>query len=618
MQNIFLFGIISLNDGKASFSLILNFSEDLIMGILTYKGDSFYMDGEKYTILSGAMHYFRIPHQYWRDRLLKLKECGFNTVETYTSWNLHEPREGEFNFEGDLDIAKYIAIAQELGLNVILRPGPYICAEWEFGGFPAWLLKYEKMPLRCYDETFLSKVERYYKELLPRVRPYLASNGGNVIMLQVENEYGSFGDDKDYLRAVAKIYQENGMDCMYFTSDGTCYSMLTGGTLDEYLAVANFGSKPEERLAILKEYRPNQPLMCGEYWCGWFDHWFEEHHTRTAEEIVSDFEGFFKINASFSFYMFHGGTNFGFMNGANHGSKYEPTVTSYDYCSPLNEAGDRTATYYAVRDMVAKYCGPVPELTATETKKAAYGKVALTETADLFENLDNISKPVHSAAPKFMEELDQSYGYILYRSTMQGPRDVRGITIEEIHDRVQIFLDGEHKGTYCRWAPPAKEELVTFGLGYGESVQIDLLTENMGRVNYGAHIPGRNGIRAMRTSGQYHFGWDMYSLPMEDELDNLKFKPTDGKATTKPTFLRGTFEIDDEPADTFIRLDGFHKGFVKINGFNLGRYFNDAGPQKTLFVPAPKLKKGKNEILVFESDSTDTFSVEFFAEPDLG
>ena len=588
------------------------------MGTITFDNECFYMDGKPYTVISGAMHYFRIPHQYWYDRLLKLKECGFNTVETYTCWNLHEPREGEFDFSGNLDLVKYIETAQVLGLNVILRPGPYICAEWEFGGFPAWLLKYEKMSLRCYDETFLSKVERYYTELLGRVRPHLTSNGGNIIMVQVENEYGSYGNDKDYLNAIVQIYKDNGIDCLYFTSDGPEKTMLSGGTLENCLAVANFGSDPENRLSILKDFRPNQPVMCGEYWCGWFDHWFGKHHTRTAEEICSDFEGFFRLGASFNFYMFHGGTNFGFMNGANGGSKYEPTVTSYDYCSPLSEAGDRTPTYYAIRDMIRKYCGEVPPLTATETKKAAYGTVQLTEIADLFENLDRISMPIHSATPAFMEELGQNYGYILYRSTIRGPHGPKKLIIESIHDRVQIFFDRKWRGTYCRWAPPSSEELVMVELDKNEQIHIDLLVENMGRINFGSKLRDRKGVGAVRLDYQYHFGWDIHCLPMDSELDTLDFKPITQDTVNAPSFLRGFFNIEGMPADTFLRLDGFHKGFVKINGVNIGRYFNDAGPQKTLFVPAPFLKTGDNEILVFESDGTDTLSVEFFAEPDLG
>ncbi len=590
------------------------------MNKLTYDKNGFYMNGEKFIIRSGAMHYWRIPREYWYDRLLKLKECGFNTLETYTAWNLHEKNEGQFDFSGNLDIAKYIEMATELGLYVILRPGPYICAEWEFGGFPAWLLKYEKMDLRCYDETYLSKVRNYYSELLSRVRPYTAGNGGNLIMIQVENEYGSYGNDKKYLRAIAQMYKDLGIDCVYFTSDGPNLTMLSGGTLDDCLSVANFGSKPIERFETMKQFRPDGPLMCGEYWCGWFDHWFDKHHTRTAEEISVDFEEFFKIGASFSFYMFHGGTNFGFMNGANYSERYDPTVTSYDYCAPLNEAGDRTPTYYAVRDVIQKYCGPAPDLTAKDSEKAAYGKVKLTEKADLFENLDRISTPVHTAAPKFMEELGQNYGYILYRSVLRGPREPRRITIEKVHDRAHIFLNKELKAIYYRGNEPiAKEDEVVFEIGRDEEVQFDILAENMGRINYGPKLRDQKGINGVRMSGQYHFGWDTYCLPMEDELEKLEFASVcNGETIEMPTFLRGYLDIGGEPKDTFIRLDGFTKGFVKINGINIGRYFNIAEPQKTLYVPAPFLRSGKNEILVFESDKTTSCEVEFFAEPDLG
>ena len=243
------------------------------MGILTYKDKDFYMDGERYTVISGAMHYFRIPREYWYDRLLKLKECGFNTVETYTCWNLHEKVEGKFDFSGMLDVGAYIKTAKELGLNVILRPGPYICAEWDFGGLPAWLLTHESIPLRCYNEEFIALVRRYYEALFNEVRPYLAVNGGNVVMLQVENEYGSYGDDKEYLRAIVDIYRDCGVDCQLFTSDGATSFMLNGGTLPDFPCVANFGSKPADNFAALEKFRPGQPTMCGEFWCGWFDHW---------------------------------------------------------------------------------------------------------------------------------------------------------------------------------------------------------------------------------------------------------------------------------------------------------------------------------------------------------
>ena len=333
------------------------------MGILTYNDKTFLMDGKPYTILSGAMHYFRIPREYWHDRLLKLKEIGFNTVETYTAWNLHEREEGVFDFTGMLDVAAYVDEAAALGLNVILRPGPYICSEWEFGGLPAWLLRYDDMAIRCADPLFIEKVRRYYHALFDELRPRLATNGGNIIMVQIENEYGSYGNDKDYLNAVVDIYRECGVDVTLFTSDGACWWMLGGGTLPDYLCVANFGSHPKENFAMLEKFRPDQPKMCGEYWVGWFDHWYEEHHVREPEEIAALFRDMLDAGASLNFYMFHGGTNFGFMNGANHGGKYEPTITSYDYNALLSEAGDLTPAYHAVRKIIEEYFGALPPLT---------------------------------------------------------------------------------------------------------------------------------------------------------------------------------------------------------------------------------------------------------------
>ncbi len=587
------------------------------MGILTYSGNRFYLDGKPFVVISGTMHYFRIPREYWRDRLLKLKECGFNTVETYTCWNLHEPRENEFNFEGNLDIEAYIDTAAELGLHVILRPGPYICAEWEFGGLPAWLLNYENMPLRCYDEGFLKLLRRYYGELLRRVKPRLAVNGGNIFMLQIENEYGSYGDDKDYLRAIVDIYRENGADCLFFTSDGPTYTMLSGGTLDEYLAVANFGSAPKANLAVMSELYPDRPLMCGEFWSGWFDHWFEHHHIRPAEEIVQCVKEFADLGASFNFYMFHGGTNFGFTNGANYADRYQPTVTSYDYNAPLSEAGDRTETYYKLREILRERYGNVLELTASETPKAAYGKVALTEKAYLFENLNNISSPVPVTEPKYMEQIGQSFGYTLYRTKIKGPKNKAAINADVMHDRAHYYVNGELRAIHYRGDKEGiKKNAVEIALGIGEDADIDILVENMGRVNYGAKLRDRKGIHGVRLGYQHHFGWEMFPLPMDD-LGGLKYTAADGK-TKGPVFLKGHLEIEGEPADTFLRLDGFEKGFVTVNGINIGRYFNSAGPQKTLYVPAPYLKSGSNEIIVFESDKTDRIEIEFLDKPDLG
>ncbi len=587
------------------------------MGILTYKGTQFYLDGKPFVVISGAMHYFRIPREYWRDRLLKLKECGFNTVETYTCWNLHEPKEGQFCFEGNLDIEAYIETATELGLHIILRPGPYICAEWEFGGLPAWLLNYENMPLRCYDEKFLRILRRYYQELLRRIRPHLAVNGGNIFMLQIENEYGSYGNDKKYLQAIVDIYREHGAECLFFTSDGPSYTMLSGGTLDEYLAVANFGGAPKKNLAIMQELYPDRPLMCGEFWSGWFDHWNEHHHIRPTEEIVQCVREFAELEASFNFYMFHGGTNFGFTNGANYDEFYQPTITSYDYNAPLAEAGDRTETYYRLRKIIEERYGGVPELTATETPKATYGKVELTEAADLFANLERISVPVDVVVPKYMEEIGQNFGYVLYRTSISGPKNPGKLHAEVIHDRAQVFIDGEKRATWERWDKKGIENSpVMLNLGIGEQVDVDILVENMGRINYGPKLRDRKGLHGVQYEYQHHFGWKMYPLEMED-LSGLAFSAAP-RSGDRPVFLRGILTIKGTPCDTFLRLDGFTKGFVKINGHNIGRYFNPAGPQKTLYIPAPFLKNGDNEILVFESDGYTDNTVKFFAEPELG
>ncbi len=586
------------------------------MGILTYNDKTFLMDGKPYTILSGAMHYFRIPREYWRDRLTKLKECGFNTVETYTAWNLHEKEEGVFDFTGMLDVAAYVDEAAALGLNVILRPGPYICSEWEFGGLPAWLLKYGDMAIRCADPAFIEKVRRYYRALFAELTPRLATKGGNIIMVQIENEYGSYGNDKDYLNAVVDIYRECGVDVTLFTSDGACWWMLGGGTLPEYLCVANFGSHPRENFAMLEKFRPDQPKMCGEYWVGWFDHWYEEHHVRQAEEIAALFRDMLDAGASLNFYMFHGGTNFGFMNGANHGGKYEPTITSYDYNALLSEAGDLTPAYFAVRRIIEERFGKLPPLTVKNSEKAAYGRVALTEECFVLDAAPAMTAPIRAAAPKWQEAIGQNWGYTVYSTVVRGPREEMQLRADAIHDRAAVFMDGEWKGLFER---SRRADRVTVELGRGEQVKMDILVENMGRINYGPEMSDRKGMVGIRFGQQNHYGWEMYPLTMEPEqLEKIPFRPKTGAGVEKSSFLRGTLTVVGAPKDTFIRLDGFHHGFVAVNGFNLGRYYNDAGPQKTLYCPAPMLREGENEIIVFEMDSCDRNEIVFTDTPDLG
>lgn len=579
----------------------------------TYHKDQFMLDGEPFSIMSGAIHYFRTVPEYWEDRLTKLKACGLNTVETYTCWNLHERREGQFDFSGILDIERFIETAERLGLWVILRPGPYICAEWEFGGLPSWLLSYPDLALRCDDPVYLEKVRPYYRELLCRVRPHLCTNGGNVIMVQVENEYGSYGDDKAYLQKVVEIYKENGIDCLLFTSDGTARWMLSGGTLPDILAVANFGSHTEQILA-LNDFQQDRPLMCGEFWDGWFDHWYEDGHVlRPDQEIEHELNVFFDLGASFNIYMFHGGTNFSFWNGANHPGEYQPTVTSYDYRALLTEAGDTTRLYDTIKRVIEQRTGkPAPDIAVKNSEKAAYGSLMLTEQADLFDNLDSLATPVKAAFPKTMEQLGQDFGFTLYRTTVQGPIEPLQLCFGELHDRGIVFVNGKLAGIKER---DRRDDEITIALDFGESATVDILVENMGRVNYGINLLDRKGIiGGVRLGQRYHFGWEMYPMTMDD-LSNLIYKSLSG--FTAPTFLRGTLHLESAPKDTFIRLDGFTKGFVMVNGFNIGRYYNPAGPQKTLYVPAPLLKQGDNEIVVFESDGFTDPTIEFVDDPEL-
>ena len=579
----------------------------------TYEKDVFLYDGQPVTLISGAVHYFRTVPEYWEDRLSKLKACGFNAVETYTCWNLHERREGQFDFSGILDIERFIETAGRLGLFVILRPGPYICAEWDFGGLPSWLMSYPDLALRCDDPAYLEKVKPYYRELLSRVRPHLCTNGGNVIMMQVENEYGSYGDDSIYLQKVVDIYRENDIDCLLFTSDGTARWMLSGGTLPDVLAVANFGSYVDQMLT-LREFQKDRPLMCGEFWCGWFDHWYESgRDQRAGEDIAGEVNRFFDLGASFNFYMFHGGTNFGFWNGANHPGEYQPTITSYDYCALLTEAGDTTPLYDTVKGVIEQRTGKkAPDIKITNSEKATYGKLELTKQADLFANLDRISAPIKAAFPKTMEQIGQDFGYILYRTEIKGPVEPLPLCFGEIHDRAIVFVNGKRVGLKER---DRVDDEIIISLDFGETATLEILVENMGRVNYGIHLLDKKGILGgVRLGQRYHFGWEMYPLTMDD-LSGLVWGEQSG--FEKPTFLRGNLHLDEQPKDTYIRLDGFTKGFVTVNGFNIGRYFNPAGPQKTLYVPAPLLKQGDNEIVVFESDGYTDSAISFVDVPQL-
>lgn len=578
--------------------------------MLEIKNKKFYMDSKPFDIYSGAMHYFRTVPEYWEDRLTKLKAAGFNTVETYVCWNLHEKKPGEFDFSGILDIEKYLEIAQKVGLYAIVRPGPYICAEWDFGGLPAWLLKDKNMQIRCMYPDYLKCVERFYKELLPRLVPHLQSNGGNIIAMQVENEYGSYGNDKDYLRYVEKLTRDCGIDCLLFTSDGNTNNMISGGSLPDIYKVLNFGSRSRTAFNVLKGFENDGPNMCGEFWCGWFDHWRDKHHTRNSLEIVNEIKGFIDNDASFNMYMFHGGTNFGFTAGANQnqGHGYEPTVTSYDYCAMLTEWGDYTPAYHAVRKLLCEKQGIEPPELPESPKLQSIGKVELTEAASLFENLDNIGEKHHVPVPEGMEYFGQNFGLIYYETTLKGKYNASPMYVKNVHDFAEVYFDGEKKTSIDRtlYTVEGKTTLkdVIFKKKKGESSpflmpalsgerKIGVLVDTMGRVNYGENMLDRKGISDIYLGIQRLMGYDVWTLPL-DNLDKLKYSSSVKK--DEPVFLKGSFKTDSK-ADCFVHLDGFNRGCVYINGFNLGRFWK-VGPQKSLYIPGTLLKD-ENEIIVF-------------------
>lgn len=582
---------------------------------LTYDKNGFYLDNVPFQIRAGAIHYFRVVPEYWKDRMLKLKQCGLNTVETYTCWNLHERKEGKFDFSGNLDLDKYLKTAEELGLYVILRPGPYICSEWDMGGLPSWLLAIEGMQIRCYHEGFLEKVRNYYRKLFEVVRPHFSTNGGCVIAVQIENEYGSYGDDQAYLQEVKKIYEENEVDVCLFTSDGPGYFMLSGGTIPGVLATVNFGSNPKGNFELLRKFQPDAPLMCTEYWNGWFDHWYEKHHKRDSADTAQVYREMLEMGASVSFYMFHGGTNFGFHNGANFDHGLQPTVTSYDYNCPVSECGDLTEKYFAIKAVIEEYTGEHIALTVENLPKMEYGIVALTEQADLLKEVKRLQKPIHSPYLLSMEELGQDFGFVLYESPMNGPFERQDLEIDGLQDRALIYWNEKLLG--IKENTGKRNDSVKFGLEANESGMLSILVENMGRVNYGGHIWEKKGIlRGVRTANRYHYHWDMYSITCENFSD-FAFEPVKEEMQTKPMVYRGYFEVKDK-ADTFVLLDGFVKGNVFINGFNLGRYWNTAGPQKTLYLPAPLLNVGKNEIMVLELERCEKKQIQLIDYEILG
>ena len=581
------------------------------MGIFEIK-DTFYLNGKPFQIISGAIHYFRIVPEYWRDRLEKLKAMGCNTVETYIPWNMHEPQKEHFCFDGMLNIENFIKTAQDLGLYIILRPSPYICAEWEFGGLPAWLLAENGMKLRVNYAPFLRHVYDYYDVLLKKLVPYQINYGGPVILMQVENEYGYYANDKDYLMLLKDKMTESGIVVPFVTSDGPFEANLKGGHLKGALPTGNFGSKTEERFQELSKFTNGGPLMCTEFWVGWFDHWGNGGHMRgDLEQSVKDLDKMLELG-HVNIYMFEGGTNFGFMNGSNYYDELTPDVTSYDYDAVLTEDGQITEKYLRYKEVIQKY-REIPEVHfSTKISRKSYGTLHVQDKVSLFSVIDDLSTPVPNSFPQSMEQLGQNYGYILYHSTLHTENKIDKLRLWETNDRANIFI-GKKPVSILYDRELLQEQ--TLNIEFEQNSDFDILVENMGRVNFGPRMEHQQkGIaQCVQLDGHMHNHWQQYTLPL-DNIEKIDYSKeyTNGL----PGFYRFTLTAD-EPADTFLDFEGWGKGCIFVNGFNIGRFW-EIGPQKRLYIPAPLLKTGHNEIVIFETDGKSRDTITLKDEPDIG
>ncbi|XP_019624315.1 PREDICTED: beta-galactosidase-1-like protein 2 [Branchiostoma belcheri] len=590
-------------------------------------GANFTLDGKPVRLLSGAMHYFRVVPEYWRDRMLKMKAAGLNTLETYVPWNLHEPKKYTYNFKGILDLGRYLDIAHEVGLWVILRPGPYICAEWEFGGLPGWLAT-AKEHVRTTRPLFMDPVEVWFGRLLAEVVPRQYTNGGPIIAVQIENEYGSYGNDTAYMERLEKILESRGIVELLFTSDNL--GGLFKGGVPGVLKTINFQDNATHRLQNLKEMQPDRPMMVMEYWTGWFDHWREDHHIYRLEKFERNLIEILDAGASVNFYMFHGGTNFGFMNGANTqyktGGRTLPTVTSYDYDAPISETGDLTPKYFKIREILKSHTPPgvVPERLPeppTTVGKFDYGRTTVTKALPLDKVLPLLEQPISSTQQNVH---GLGYGYMLYTATVnQKPErlTVKGV----VRDRALVMINDIFVGEMDE---DTEDIELDHSLIKGDPpYTLKILVENQGRVNYGSglknQIKGIIGDVYINTEEKVA-EFKVYTLDMSENFLQKLSAYSDWTSGTElnqvktPAFYRATFTVEGRPKDTFVHMfkGNWEKGVVIVNHNNLGRYWN-IGPQQTLYLPAPFLKEGENEIIVFE-ERTSAPEVLFCDKPSLG
>ncbi len=595
--------------------LILIFSLPVAAQNFTIGKSTFLLNGKPFTVKAAELHYTRIPAPYWEHRIEMCKALGMNTICLYVFWNIHEQTEGQFDFTGQNDIAAFCRLAQKHGMYVIVRPGPYVCAEWEMGGLPWWLLKKKDIVLRTLDPYFMERTAIFMKEVGKQLAPLQITRGGNIIMVQVENEYGAYAVDKPYISAIRDIVKSAGFtEVPLFQCDWS--STFDRNGLDDLLWTINFGTGAniEQQFKRLREARPETPLMCSEFWSGWFDHWGRKHETRPAKSMVQGIKDMLDRNISFSLYMAHGGTTFGHWGGANNPS-YSAMCSSYDYDAPISEPGWTTDKYFQLRDLLKNYLPAGEQLP--EIPEAfpviEIPEVEFTQVAPLFSNLPE-AKESMDIQP--MEAFDQGWGTILYRTTLQEPVE-NGTTmkITEVHDWAQVFADGKllarldrRRGEFALQLPVLKK-----------GTRIDILVEAMGRVNFDESIHDRKGITEKvelvrgKQSAELK-NWTVYSFPVDYSfVQDKRYK--NGTAQTMPAYYRTTFRLD-KVGDTFLDMSTWGKGMVWVNGLAIGRFW-EIGPQQTLFMPGCWLKEGENEIIVLDLKGPEKASIRGLKKPIL-
>ena len=577
-------------------------------------GDSdFLLDGQPFRILSGAIHYFRVHPDQWADRIRKARLMGLNSIETYVAWNAHEPVRGEWDASGRNDLGAFLDAVAEEGLYAIVRPGPYICAEWANGGLPVWLTADDGIRLRSSEPRYLAEASRFLRRVYEIVAPRQIDRGGNVVLVQIENEYGAYGSDKDYLESLVAVTREAGITVPLTTVDQPEPQMLRDGSIPGVHLTGSFGSRASERLDTLREFQPTGPLMCMEFWDGWFDWWGDHHHTTDPTDAAAELESMLAAGASVNFYMFHGGTNFGLTNGANDRGRYHPIVTSYDYDAPLDEAGNPTAKYFAFREVIARYASVPDELPAA-------GPPSPQVTVELHPRGDWIpaagGSGIRSDSPPTFDDLQFDGALVRYEVDLPEMTSPQLLEFDEVRDLAWVRVDD---GPSQRLSRRSNDRAVAVPPGR----LLAVLVEDQGRVNYASRIGEPKGlIGSVHLGGRPLKGWRATTIDVESIARQVQVadhrRAVEGAQSplVGPVALSGVFLLEDR-SDLFLDTTGWAKGFAFVNGFHLGRYWME-GPQRTLYVPAPVTRAGSNHLVVLELEHVAAATAHFRPSPLLG